>query len=112
GDKFISFGACCRIVSAADMGKGCMEQGIHQSGCLADLARFLERLFSVSACSLGEAKKPKSPRPLGYCCEPHVLAKSSRQRAILGGFIDRDRLIEMCPTFRKGPRTHQRRTHK
>src|ERR1700745_709403 len=31
---------------------------------------------------------------------------------MLGGFVDRDRLIVMCPTFRKGPRTHQRRTHK
>src|SRR5215475_14185436 len=111
-DKFISFGACCRIVSAADMGKGCMEQGIHQRGRLADLARFLERLFSVSACSLGEAKKPQSPGPIGQRCDPHVLAKSNSQRTMLGGFVDRDRLIVMGPTFRKCPRTHQGRTHK
>jgi hypothetical protein len=30
---------------------------------------------------------------------------------MLGGFVDRDRLIVMCQTFRKDARTSQRRSH-
>src|SRR6516162_3315413 len=74
------------------------------------LPRALVQRLCLQPRGSQEATEPRTDRIGG--CDPHVLAKSSRQRTMLGWFVDRDRLIVMCPTFRKGPRTHQRRTHK
>ena len=64
------------------------------------LARILERVISVSECGLGIAKGPQSQRPIGQNSHPDILAKSRRQRTMLGRIVERNRLIEMCSAFR------------
>ena len=70
-----------------------MVQRIHQRGGLADLARILERVLGVRERGLGIAKQPQSQRPIGQDCHPDVLAKSRRQRTMLGRIVKRERLI-------------------
>ena len=49
---------------------------------------------------LGIAKEPQSPRSIGQGRYRLVLAKSGRQRTMLGGIVKRNRLIEMRSCFR------------
>ena len=86
-------------------------QRIHQSGSLADLARITERAVRVCERSLGIAKKPQGPRSIGQDCTPDVLAKSRRQRTMLGRIVKRERLIEVRSSFRDVSRTQQGNTH-
>ena len=92
-DKFIDLRVCCRVISAVDMGKTMRGQRKHQRGGLTDLARILERVVSVCERGLGIAKQPQGQRPKGQDCHPDVLAKSRRQRTMLGRIVKRDRLI-------------------
>jgi len=83
-------------------------QRVHQSGSLADLARILERLLGVLQGSLGIAKKPQGPRPIGPDCYPDVLAKSRGQRTMLGSSVMRKRLIKVRSSCRDVTRAQQR----
>ena len=93
------------------MGQRCVKQRIHQRGSLADLARILERVVSVCERGLGIAKQPQGQRPIGQDCHPDVLAKSRRQRTMLGRIVKRDRLIEMRSAFRDVSRMQQGHAH-
>ena len=76
-----------------------MVQRIHQSGGLANLARILECVLSVRERGIGIAKHPQSHRPIGQALPRDVLAKSRRQRTMLGRIVKRERPIEMRPAF-------------
>jgi hypothetical protein len=67
---------------------------------LADLASIAEHLISFRQRSVWIAKHPQSPRPMGQDSHPNVLAKSRRQRTMLGRIVKRERLIEMRSAFR------------
>jgi hypothetical protein len=62
-DKFFVFLRCRREVPAENLGQACPEQGNHQSGTLADVARFLEPLLCVRKSSFWTASHPLRPRP-------------------------------------------------
>ena len=85
------------------------DQRIHQRGSVADLARILERVVGVRERGLGIAKQPQSQRPIGQDCHPDVLAKSRRQRTMLGRIVKRERLIEMRSAFRDVSRVAARK---
>src|SRR5262249_4006531 len=87
-----------------------MDQRIHQSGRLADLARFLERAACVYERGIRIAEHPQRPRSVGQCCYPDVLAKSGGQETMLGRIIKCDRAVEMRSPFCKGARM-QHGTH-
>ena len=82
------------------MGQRCVVQRKHQSGGLTDLARILERVLGVCERGLGIAKHPQGQRPIGTRLPPQRLAKSRRQRTMLGRIVKRDRLIEVRSAFR------------
>jgi hypothetical protein len=62
---------------------------------LADLARILERLVSVCKRGLGITKQPVGKSPPAQDRHPVVMAKSRRQRTMLGRMVKRERLSEV-----------------
>jgi hypothetical protein len=99
-DKFIDEYLYCWVLSAEDMGQRCAVQRVHQRGGVADLARIIERVLRVCERGLGITKHPQGKRPKGQDRHPDVLAKSRRQRTMLGRIVKRDRLIVVRPAFR------------
>ena len=69
--------------------------GNYQRRGVADLARNLERMLAVCERGLGIAEQPKSQRLPGQGCRADVLAKTRRQRTMLGRIVERNRAIEM-----------------
>ena len=63
-EKFIVFLRCGRVVPTENLGQTCEEQGKHQSGSLADVARFLERLLCVCERGVGITKQPQRYRSM------------------------------------------------
>src|SRR6266516_5629350 len=70
-------------------------QHVHQRCGVADLARNLKRVLGVCERGLGIAEQPKSQRLPGQGCRADILAKTRRQRTMLGGIVEHDRAIEM-----------------
>ena len=78
---------------------------------MADLARIVERVVGVRERSLGIAKQPQSQRPKGQDCHSDVLAKTRRQRTMLGRIVKCERLIEVRSAFCDVSRTQQGHAH-
>src|SRR5262245_1003043 len=87
-----------------------MDQRVHQSGGLADLARVSKRSARVYERGLRIAKHPQRPRSVGQCCYPDVLAKSDGQGTMFRRIIKCDCTVEMRSPFCKGTRM-QHGTH-
>ena len=60
-DKFVRERVCRDVVPAEDMGIVRDGQRQHQSGGLADLARFFDRVVNIRLRGLGIAKQPEGP---------------------------------------------------
>ena len=111
-DKFIALRVCCCVVSADDMGQTmCIDSAYINVAAWPISRASLERVLCVCERGLGIAKQPQRPRPIGQDCHPDVLAKSRRQRTMLGRIVKRDRLIEMRSAFRDVSRTQQGHAH-
>src|SRR5216683_4627449 len=110
-EKFIEDRVCCRVISAVGMGYRCDGQRVHQRGSLTDVARILEWALFSCECGLGIAERPQGERPPPEGDHTDVLAKSRRQRTMLGRIIKRDRLIVVGPAFREGSPTRQGSAH-
>ena len=68
---------------------------VHQGGGVADLASNRERVLGVCERGFEIAEQPKSQGPPAQSCRADVLAKTRRQRTMLGIVEERKRAIEM-----------------
>ena len=97
-DKFIVFLRCRREVPAENFDQACPEQGKQQSGGLADVARFLERLLCVHKRSFRIASHPLRPRPKAHVGHTNVCAKACRERTMLRWIVEGYAAIKMGQT--------------
>src|SRR5262249_19039937 len=86
-------------------------QHVHQRRGVTDLARNLERLLGVRERDLGIAEQPKGQRLPAQGCRADVLAKTRRERTMLGGIIERDSAIEMRSPVYDIPCMYQGQAH-
>ena len=78
---------------------------------MANLASNLERVLGVRERGFGIAEQPKSQGPLAQSCHADVLAKTRRQRTMLGMIVERKRAIEMRSAVCDIPCLQQGKTH-
>src|SRR5262249_61451612 len=83
----------------------------HDGGGLAALSSTVEGPVGIVEGSLGIAKQPQGPCPIGQDHHTDILAKSRRQPTMLGRIVERDCLIIVCPTLGDVSRAHQRSAH-
>ena len=83
-DQFIGFRICCLVIPTFEIGQPRVNERIHQSGSLANLARVCKRVARVCERGLRIAEHPQRPRSIGQGSDPDVLAKSGREGTMLG----------------------------
>ena len=71
-DKFVHERVCRNVVPAEDLGIICEGQRQHQSGSLADLARFFDRVVNIRLRRLRVARR--AARPTASAARPWITA--------------------------------------
>jgi hypothetical protein len=78
---------------------------------VSDFAGIFERAFDVHGSGLGIAEHPQRQRPPAKRGHSDIVAKSSRQRAMLGGIVQRNHAIKMAAPARDVAHEHQGYAH-